>query len=354
MSFSQTPAVPLADAKLSRALVDPGLRWLAAALDGEVIARKVCPAVAIGLGRSDPPRALSARLIRYKPGRRCMVYYEFDYGRPFGVYGKIRARSADLRTQALLEALERAGLNRARGSKVSVPRPVGVVPDLHLTLQLACPGRLVSRALNGESGVWVMESAAEGLAALHRVNIESKRSHTIEDEMAILTTRLQRAAALAPKWGERIRRVSHACRRIAGQLETSASLGIHRDFYPDQVLVDDRGVTLLDLDLFAKGDPALDVGNFTGHLTELSLRNFGRPDRWSALEAAFEARYLELAPDVRRESIRTYRILTLARHLHLSMTIDGRAAVTGALLDYCEEELALVDQKFARTRKESR
>ena len=218
---------------------------------------------------------------------------------------------------------------------------MGVVPEFNLTLQYACPGEIVTRLLERVAGARLMEPVAEALFGLHRTEVETRRTHSIADELTILRLRLGEAATLAPRWGERIERVFDGCCEIAGRLRSPKIQGIHRDFYPDQVLVDSSRVTLLDLDLFAAGDPALDVGNFSGHLTELSMRAHSSPDRFSAHEKAFERRYLALAPEVPRESISTYKILTLARHIHLSMTIPGRAVVTGKLLEYCEAQLGI-------------
>ena len=345
------------------ALADPALPWLWAALDPREIERTIAPIVADVAPERGRARMLEAELVRYKPGRRCVVYYEFEHeleiGRRIAVYAKIRARGADLRTQRLLLALEEAGLDHARGGRIGVPHPIGAVPELNLSLQLACPGEIVTRTLERADGVRVMERVAEALSALHRAGVEARRSHSIADELAILRTRLGEAARLAPHRRERIERVLDACCALAGRLEAHPTCGLHRDFYPDQVLVDDTRVTLLDLDLFAAGDPAVDVGNFSGHLIEQSMRTHGEPDRFDALMEAFEEGYLALAPQVPSNSVRTYRILTLARHIHLSMVLPGRAELTGPLLEYCEAELDLAArgaaaQKFSRIRSEAR
>jgi len=355
MSSRFIAAEGLCEIDCRRALDDSALPWLRTALDPSEIGRWITPVVARAEGRGGKARLLEARLVRHKPGRRCVVYYEFDVGRRLGIYGKIRARGADHRTHTLLRAFESAALDHAAGtSRVGVPRAIAVVPELNLTLQCACPGAVVTPLLEQVEGVSLMQPVAEALFGFHRAGVEARRSHAISDELAILRSRLTEAAALAPIWRERIEQVLEACCEIASRLDLPQICGIHRDFYSDQVLVDGSTVTLLDLDLFAAGDPALDVGNFSAHLTELSMRVHATPDRFAAHEKAFEERYLALAPEVPRESIRIYRILTLARHVHLSMTLPGRAAVTGDLLEYCEAQLGLAraesDQKLSRTR----
>ena len=95
----------------------------------------------------------------------------------------------------------------------------------------------------------------------------------------------------------------------------------------------------------ALGDPALDVGNFSAHLTEMALREHGDPQHFKTLEDAFEERYRSLAPGVASDSIRIYRLLTLARHVHLSMTLPGRSHTTTAILDICEAELRALGEQ---------
>jgi aminoglycoside phosphotransferase (APT) family kinase protein len=116
---------------------------------------------------------------------------------------------------------------------------------------------------------------------------------------------------------------------------------VHRDFYPDQVLLSGSRVYLLDFDLFCQGDPALDVGNFCGHLTEESLRTAGRADALAVCERALEERYSELTGAPARTQVQIYSTLTLARHIYLSTQFPDRWHLTEQLLDLCEARLGL-------------
>ena len=46
---------------------------------------------------------------------------------------------------------------------------------------------------------------------------------------------------------------------------------LHRDFYYSQVLIWKNDVTIIDIDLLAEGDPAIDVANFSAHMDYLGL-----------------------------------------------------------------------------------
>jgi hypothetical protein len=318
-------------------------------LEPRAVDALVVPIVARVKGWRGQARLLEARLIRHKPGRRCVVYYELELGDRIGVYGKMRARGPDLETQTLLEEFRRAGLDPDLGGRAGVPRPMGCLPQWNMTLQQAAPGKLLSARLEASEPERSMEQVAETLFEFHRVGVKPRRTHTIEDELEILRTRLDDAASRAPEWRKRIQAIWQGCTLVADRLPATRPLGIHRDFYPDQVLIDGERTTLLDLDLFALGDPALDVGNFSAHLVEMALREHADARRYAPLEEAFEDRYAVLAPGVSRSSIRTYRLLTLARHIHLSMTLPGRSATTATLLDVCEGELQALDRDRPRS-----
>ena len=72
---------------------------------------------------------------------------------------------------------------------------------------------------------------------------------------------------------------------------------VHRDFYHDQVIADGDVCRLVDLDLVAVGDPALDIGNFLAHLIDECWRGGVAGSRAVSLAARVRAEYRVLAPD---------------------------------------------------------
>ena len=138
--------------------------------------------------------------------------------------------------------------------------------------------------------------------------------------------------------------------RLGAQLPAPRACGIHRDFYPAQVIIGRGGPSgvhaaplgrlwLLDFDLFCLGDPGLDVGNFIGHVTEQALCEHGDPDALRAVETALEERFVELSGEAVRPAVRTYTTLTLARHVYLSTQFPERQHTTEALLALCEQRV---------------
>jgi aminoglycoside phosphotransferase (APT) family kinase protein len=170
--------------------------------------------------------------------------------------------------------------------------------------------------------------------------VPSRKTHTAADELAILHERLPLVARRHPRWSPDVHDILRQCDRVAASYLESpedrfASTGIHRDFYPDQVLVEPESgrLFLLDFDLYCRGDPALDVGNFIGHLTELSVRQHGKPDAFAEHENAMVDRYGRLAGAEIVPRIRGYAALTLARHLHICTRFPDREPLLGHLIE---------------------
>jgi aminoglycoside phosphotransferase (APT) family kinase protein len=158
--------------------------------------------------------------------------------------------------------------------------------------------------------------------------------------MVILESRLRGADVLTP-WQRRVDKLLNGCRRLAERMDEPKLSTIHRDFYADQVIVDRDRIHLVDLDLCCLGDPALDIGNFNGHLIFDSLKHHGRPDALTDQETALEDSFERLAGRAAAARARAYSSLTLVRHLHISTLFADRRRLIEPLLDACEDRMTL-------------
>jgi len=273
---------------------DAQMHFLAAAFDPQEVENQIeryCPLLT---GEEGRVRLRAIRATRYKPGRRCVIEYDMEVERPSApaealtIVGKSRARNPDQSTYLLLRSLWHAGFGINSADKISVPEPLGVLPDLHMALARKSPGTAATTLITGANGLALARRIAEAIYKLHSAGIPPKRRHSMADELGILHQRLEIVAHTRPALAKRVSRLLDACDRVGASTPEPASRGIHRDFYPDQVLVDGDRLYLLDFDLYCEGDPGLDVGNFIGHLTEQSVRTLGDPsgllDREEALE----------------------------------------------------------------------
>jgi hypothetical protein len=325
---------------------DPALPFLAEALDPTVAheaLRESCPRWA---GEGCRTRLRAIRVTRHKPGRRCLVEYDLEVWRPDAppatvtLVGKARAKGLDESAYRVLCSLWHAGFGPDSADGIHVPEPVGVVPVFRMWLQRKVPGVPATRLLQGPAGVALARRVAEAIHKVHQAGVPRARRHTPADEMAILTRRLERLAGQEPRWARRLGLLLGVCADLAASIPEPEWCGVHRDFYPEQVLVHGSSLHLLDFDLCAEGDPGLDAGNFLGHLTEQALRRGGRADALAEQEAALEERFVELSGEAVRPAVRAYAALTLARHVSVSTEFPERRPFTHALLEICEDRVS--------------
>jgi aminoglycoside phosphotransferase (APT) family kinase protein len=150
---------------------------------------------------------------------------------------------------------------------------------------------------------------------------------------------LQRFAAdlheLRPADARRVDDLHHALVTWAQALPPPPALGlVHRDFYYSQLLFAGPRVTLIDFDLMARGDPALDVANFSAHLYFLGLDRLGEFNALHAEAQAFQEAYRYWAPADRDFSARCafYTAATYFRLLHVVAPRPGLAHLFEAVL----------------------
>jgi hypothetical protein len=339
----QTLSVPVSDP--SGAASDAELPSLRAALDPTEAQRQFDERMSHLAGDGGPLYLRAIRVVRHKPGRRCVIEYDLVAARPeeppenFTLLGKVRARRFGKSGYRMLRSLWDAGFDAEAPDSISVPEPFGTISKFRMWLQRKEPGRTATELLVELGGVELVRRIAEAAHKIHRADVPAERRHTMADELRILHKRLPEVACQEPAWERRIERLLAACDRLGGSVPEPRACGVHRDFYADQVLVRGRRLVLLDFDLYCGGDPALDVGNFLGHVTEQSLRTTGDYSALAYLERAMEERFVELSGEETRHAVWAYSALTLARHIHLSTLFPERRQLTGDLLALCEERL---------------
>jgi Phosphotransferase enzyme family len=289
----------------------------------------------------------SIRVTRYKPERRCLIEYNLEVERPtaplekIALIGKARSRGLDRSSYHLLQSLWNAGFAANSADGISVPEPIGIVPEFQMWFQRQVPGAIATQLLAEPDGVALAKRIAQAIHKLHQAGVPASRRHTMADELRILDERLPLVAQIKPQWTQRLTRLLDACVRLGNTVPEPNWRSIHRDFYPDQAIADDSRLYLLDFDLYCEGDPALDLGNFLGHLTEQSLRTLGTPDALSEREKALTESFLQLSPPTTHTTISAYKTLTLVRHIYLSTKFPERCQFTEPLLELCEQRLAL-------------
>jgi hypothetical protein len=332
---------------------DPAMPTLALALDPAAVEREFKRGLPLLAGPDGFVYPKAIRVMRYKPGKRCLIEYDVRVERP-GIrrekqtlIGKVRARQFGLSDFRLLQQLRRAGFRSRSPDGICVPKPVGVLPRFRMWLQYKVTGRRARDLLAEPGGVDLARRIAEAAYKLHRASVPTPKRHTMADELRILEQCLKTVAAAEQRWSERLEGLFRGCGRLAAATPEPKPCGIHRDFYADQLIVNGPRLFLLDFDLYCRGDPGLDIGNFLGHVTEQSMRIHGDPAALQEVERVLEERFVELAGEAVRPAVRAYAVLTLARHIYLSTRFPERRQCTREFLELCEERLGLASHAVA-------
>ncbi|WP_424411442.1 phosphotransferase [Pasteurella sp. PK-2025] len=291
-------------------------------------------------------KVTSAKLTRYKVQRRALIEYDIQTEQgTVSLMGKYRHKGVDKRSFTVQNALWKLGFNAS--SPVSVPEPVGILPEQKLWLQRKVKGQTVGEMLIPQHPqlAFLGQRVAEALKALHQSAVENVMilsTWTIEKELAILSDRLQKAQSLRPTLAKRIEAVLHRCEGLAVNLTSPPWVSLHRDFYQDQILVhqDFTGqMVLLDLDLLCQGHAALDAGNYLAHIQEFALRQYGDIHALSVHQNAFLTTFLTSNSTATALDVEIYTVLSLVRHIYLSTQFEDRGQTTEALLLCCEQKL---------------
>ena len=328
------------------AAADAALPMLGAALDPAHAAsefKRRLPSLS-GEGRL---KLKAIRVVRHKPGKRCVMEYDVEVRRPGEVdhavtlIGKVRARRSGNEGFRQLEAIWNAGFDAQSADGISVPEPVGVISEFKMWCQRKVPGETATMVLRRPEGAALARRIAEAMHKLHRANLPTERAHTMGDELRILRECFAKLTVQKPGWTARLARLLVACEQLGAGVPPPNACGIHRDFYSSQVIVDGARLWLIDFDCFCLGDPGLDVGNFLGHVIEQALRERGDGAAFGAVEYALEERFVQLSGERVRAAVRAYTTLTLARHIYLSTQFPERAHTTERLLELCERRVDL-------------
>lgn len=327
---------------------DPEMPTLRQALDPVEVASQFDRRMRSRLaGKQGIVELRSTRVTRYKPGRRCLIEYTVEVEQPGApsevvvLIGKVRARRFGKSGYRILESFWNGGFRPDNPDDILVPEPIGTIPEFRMWLQRKVPGRPATDLLASPKGVALARQIAEAAHKLHRAGVPVERRHTMADELHILQECLQKVGQVEPRWAGRTGKLLAYCHRLAAATPDPVMCGIHRDFYSDQVIVDGKRLYIIDFDLYCEGDPGLDIGNFMGHLTEMSLRTMGDPKAMVDLEKEMQERFVELSGEATRPAVQAYATLTLVRHIYLSTLFPDRRPFTGPLLELCEERLGV-------------
>lgn len=311
----------------------------------------------ISILQEDNYELTQIKLVRYKPQKHCLIEYHFQGKNNLILIGKIRAKKTDFHSFQLQKNLWQNGFDENSQDNISVPKAVGIIPKWQMWLQKKVSGQILSKYLTKNQPINIYQKVAHIADKLHQINIPTNRTHTIKDELNILHEKLPLLTKDYPHWQKRIENLLNQCDILASKVIEIELCGIHRDFYFDQIIIDNNRFYLLDLDLYCRGNPCLDIGNFIGHISEYSLRQLEDISALKHQELALKNEFINIHTKEKQDSlslwelkdlktmiennIDIYTLLTLVRHIYLSTQFNERHTYTKTLFNFCEEKIKL-------------
>jgi aminoglycoside phosphotransferase (APT) family kinase protein len=173
-------------------------------------------------------------------------------------------------TYTAMKALEAAEAARAKDAPLTVPRALFYAPRLRTLALEPAPGRSYRELACDATFADDLRLAGSALAGLHALDVPGLRPTTVDDHMAelmrpapdALAKTLPEHAGLVADVVDRLR----ATERRFGAAGPIPQVPVHRDFHLGQLFRDRDRVAIIDWDVIALGDPALDLGNFAVYL----------------------------------------------------------------------------------------
>ena len=217
--------------------------------------------------------------------------------------------------------------------RIEVPKVVITSPDLGLWVMPQLVGDMLDPQHHDHKAFFDTGAA---LAHLHAATVSAEREWTMADEADVLIRALHDAARTRPEHAHALHEISDKARRMLATCLPSGHALLHRDFYPDQVLMAPDRIVLLDLDLAAGGDAAIDLGNFLAHLQELALRRASDLAAYDDYAGPFLAGYASIRPLPAPDAIETLREISLWRHLAICQRFPDRRGYFDRLLSYAQ------------------
>lgn len=232
-------------------------------------------------------------VVRYVPSKRCVLRYEYEQGGEGAFFGKVYGTHVNA---ALLYEQMRAlhAWAAESASEIRIGRPLGCDARRNAIWQ-ASPGGEPFPSLLGDIDLpEAMRRVAAAVAALHRGPVQPERRQSIAAEWI----KLQRARQVLLRFHPGLSREIHATLDplLALQPDEAKELRpIHGDLHCSQVFLQDRHVGIIDFDLYAWGDPLLDVARFLSRFRAMLRGSLDESEACAAQES-FLGTYEILVP----------------------------------------------------------
>ena len=215
-----------------------------------------------------------------RPGKRLTIRYAVEVTAPDRkrqtrfIYGKLYRKRTGERTRDKLLLLAQKSLGA-----ITLPTMLGYCPRRRFLVLDGILGAPMAELLALTRSHWMLADFGKALAQFHGILLspEAIPHHDGVAESAVL--RLAHERIVKSPLSHQIRHrfieiVSHVQRDLKAPGSLNRQL-LHRDLYPQQVIVQSDRFGLVDLDETSLGERELDLGNFSAHLILADLQKRG-------------------------------------------------------------------------------
>ncbi|MEQ8660584.1 MAG: phosphotransferase [Gammaproteobacteria bacterium] len=240
-----------------------------------------------------------ARVLRYRPLRRCTVYVPDAGGgaRVVKVFADGRGASLD----ADARELWRAARDGALGFEVAQPDRYD--PATSSVWQHVIDGRPLEDALCGPGGVALAAAMGRALATLTKADVEPSQRFTGRDQMARTARYANELVARLPDQAAAVAGMMTSLEAIHARAALRPLRPIHGAPHAHQWLDCGRCLALVDFDRFCRGDPELDAATF---IAEMDFEDAVRVPI-ARINAAFLRGYMNVAGPLDEALLQAYR-----------------------------------------------
>ena len=274
-------------------------------------------------------------LVKYKPGKRCVIEYRLWRGTNCWVYyGKLFRKN---RGEKIFQNLKCLWMkwNEATGLPL-MPEPAAYIGELGMVVQKAVIG---TPFLEIDQLLQAVRYAANTLAELHELPaLELERRSLMDHFQKYARPPVDQVLKEAPELAETVLRLESAFRHAAAEEDSADYRVVHGDVNPMQIFIHDERAYFVDFDGICLSHPALDVSNF---LIAIKVRF---PHLANELIRYFLENYLQRCPSIHLRGMRIYHALIYFRRAMIAFRQKQQSHRQQWVREFLEKALRYLNQ----------
>lgn len=295
--------------------------------------------------------------IRYRPGQRHVLRYDFAFGdgrssEQGTIFAKLYQHAAR-GTRIFQLTSQVSDWLEARQEGIGSLRPLAYFAEQAVILYPQVTGRQLSRALFA-SDRWIpkyLSLAGSILRALHQAPAklaEDLEVNTLSDEARVILRASEHIQVLLPDTGAKIRAILERGQALYERIPQESPVFTHSDFKADHLWITPASLMLIDFDTCSRTDPAIDVGKFLADL-QWWYSLYEKPGLQQA-QNCFLNSYTPGVPQERLLRARLYEVLILTKTIIRRVPIFDRhwASRTSSWIDRAESLLCALEAQWAK------